>query len=282
MSTMLDQKLLNITAAGLLALIPALFWGYIFYKKQPENKLTSAYLFFSGMISVAPLLAYKYLWQFFPWINAFTYTNTFQDNMIGFGNLAIIPLDVIATFMIVGIIEEVAKFSAVRLIHNKRICSITDCIEYFIIVALGFSFAENIIYFYNIMQVRGADSIFLPFIFRSLFSTFAHVMFSGVLGYYYGLATFAEPVLNENYNRSKWQLLRRTIRFLRLDRYQFFHDEKILQGLLIAVALHAFFNIFLEMNWTFLIVPYLTAGFILLSYMFDNRRVDKDYCLVDK
>jgi hypothetical protein len=35
---MLDQKLLNIAAAGLLALISALFWGYIFYKKQPENK----------------------------------------------------------------------------------------------------------------------------------------------------------------------------------------------------------------------------------------------------
>lgn len=279
---MFDQKLINIGLAGLLALVPALFWGYIFYKKQPENKFTTAHLFISGVVAVAPLLVYKYLWQYFPWINAFTYTNTFQDNMIGFANFSFIPLDVIATFMIVGIIEEIAKFSAVRAIHRKRICSITDCIEYFIIVALGFSFAENIIYFYNIMQVRGAENVFLPFIFRSLFSTFAHVMFSGVLGYYYGLATFAKPVLNEEYNRSKWPILRRLISWLRLDRYKFFHDEKIIQGLLIAIALHAFFNIFLEMNWTFLIVPYLTIGFIMLSYMFDSRRVDKDYCLIEK
>lgn len=278
---MLDQKIINLAVAALLAVVPALFWGYIFYKKQPENKITSAWLFLSGMAAVAPLLAYKYLWQFFPWINAFTYANTFGNDLIGFGNLGVIPADVLITFMLVGIIEEIAKFSAVRLIHHKRICSITDCIEYCIIVALGFAFAENIIYFYNIMQVRGAESVFLPFIFRSLFSTFAHVMFSGVLGYYYGLAIFARPVLNEDYNRSRWWLLRNLIRWLRLDRYQFFHDEQIIQGIFIAVTLHAFFNIFLEMNWTFLIVPYLTAGFMLLSYFFDNRHVDKNYCLID-
>lgn len=232
-------------------------------------------------MAVAPLLLYKYLWQFFPWINAFVYTNAFQSDVLGFANIAIIPLDVLFTFMIVGVIEELAKFSAVKMVDNKRVCSITDYIEYFIIVGLGFAFAENIIYFYNIMHVKGVDSVFLPFLFRSLFSTFAHVMFSGILGYYYGLAKFADPVLKEKYNKEKWVLIRNIIAKLKLNRIQTFHDEKIIQGVLIAVALHAFFNIFLEMNWTFFIVPFLTIGFITLSYMFDNRRVDKDYCLVD-
>ncbi|MCC6643864.1 PrsW family intramembrane metalloprotease [Candidatus Peregrinibacteria bacterium] len=268
--------------AGVLAIIPAIFWGVVFYQKQPESKRTTIILFLAGTVSVAPLLLYKYLWQFFPWINAFVYTNTFNDNLVGFANLSLVPLDVLATFMIVGAIEEIAKFSAVRMIHRKRICSITDCIEYFIIVALGFAFAENIIYFYNIMSVRGVDGIFLPFVFRSLFSTFAHVMFSGIFGYYYGLATFPNQVMSESYNQGKWQFIRSLIKFFRLDRLKAFHDEKIIQGLLIAVVLHAFFNIFLEMNWTFLIVPYLTIGFIVLSYMFDNRRVDKDYCTIEK
>jgi len=35
------------------------------------------------------------------------------------------------------------------------------------------------------------------------------------------------------------------------------------------------------MNWTFLIIPFLTGGFILLSYLFENRRVDKEYVEVD-
>lgn len=273
--------MLNLLIAGSLALIPAMFWGYIFYSKQPENKTTTARLFLSGIVSVAPLLLYKYLWQFFPWINAFTYTNAFNDNMIGFSNVAMIPFDVLMTFMIVGIIEEVAKFSAVRMVHRKKVCSITDCIEYFILVALGFSFAENILYFYNIMSVRGVDNIFLPFIFRSLFSTFAHVMFSGVLGYFYGLAKLAPKVLDESYNQEKWTLTRTIIKTFRLDRTSTFQHEKVVQGLFIATIMHAFFNIFLEMNWTFLIIPYLTVGFILLSYLFDNRRVDKDYCRIE-
>ena len=279
---MLDSKISQLALAGILALVPAIFWGYIFYKKQPENKITSGKLFLSGVIAVAPLLLYKYLWQFFPWINAFTYANTFSDNMVGFANFTILPVNVLMTFMVVGLIEEIAKFSAVRLIHHKRICSITDCIEFFIIVALGFSFAENIIYFYNIMQVRGAESIFLPFIFRSLFSTFAHVMFSGTLGYYYGLATFAQPVLQESYNQEKWGLLRRLSAKLHLDKIKLFQEEETIKGLFIAIVLHAFFNIFLEMNWTFLIIPYLTAGFIFISYLFDNKRVDKIYCPIEK
>ncbi len=274
---MFNHSFTNILLAGALAIVPALFWGFIFYRKKPENKLTTAHLFLSGMITVTPLLAYKYLWQYFPWINAFAYTNTFQDNLIGFANIAFIPLDVLATFMIVGVIEEIAKFSAARIIHHKQIKSITDCIEYFIIVALGFAFAENIIYFYNIMQVRGADSIFLPFVFRSLFSTFAHVMFSGILGYYYGLATFAGPVMDENYNQGKWPVLRAVMSAFHLNKTRTFHDEKIIQGLGLAIILHAFFNIFLEMNWTFLIVPYLTIGFIVLTYMFDSRRLEKQY-----
>lgn len=277
-----NPNIVNIAISIILALVPALFWGYIFFKKQPENKFTTLRLFVAGTIAVAPLLMYKYLWQFFPWINAFLYTNSFQDDMIGFANVSILPLDVLFTFMIVGVIEELAKFSAVKMIDRKKMCSVTDCIEYFIIVALGFAFAENVIYFYNIMHVRGVESVMLPFVFRSLFSTFAHVMFSGVLGYYYGLAKFAEPLLDDQKNRNRWPFLKKFTQLLHLNRLKTFHDEKIFQGLLIAVILHAFFNIFLEMNWTFLIVPFLTGGFIVLSFMFDSRRIDKDYGIIDE
>jgi RsiW-degrading membrane proteinase PrsW (M82 family) len=277
---MISNKLLQIALAGALAIIPALFWGYIFYKKQPENKVLCLRLFLCGAVSVAPLLLYKYLWQFFPWINAFTYTNTFNDDMIGFANFSIIPVNVLLTFMFVGLIEEIAKFMAVRLIH-KKICSITDSIEFFIIVALGFAFAENIIYIYSIMQARGVDNILLPFIFRSLFSTFAHVMFSGTLGFFYGQATLAKPLLQESYNQDRWTWIRIISERLHLNKFRLFHDEQAIKGLMVAIALHAFFNIFLEMNWTFLIIPFLTIGFIYLSYLFDNKRVDKEYCSVN-
>ena len=59
-----------------------------------------------------------------------------------------------------------------------------------------------------------------------------------------------------------------------------FHDEKLTQGLLIAIVLHALFNIFLEMNWTFLLIPFLTGGFIYLNYLFEQKELQKDYCVI--
>lgn len=277
---MLGTKTIYILLSATLALLPALFWGYIFYKKQPENKIISLKVFIAGALSVAPLLLYKYLWQYFPWINAFTYANTFKEDLVGFSNFAVIPVDIIITFMIVGVIEELAKFSAVKMMIPRKLCSITDYIEFFIIAALGFSFAENIIYFYNIMSVRGTENILLPFIFRSLFSTFAHVLFSGMCGYYVGLAHFAEPLLEEKYNQKKWGIIKKISKLIGYKKELLFHEEKIIQGVVTAVILHALFNIFLEMNWTFLLIPFLTIGFIFLSYLFDNNKVDKNYCYI--
>ncbi len=273
--------MINLSIAALLATIPALLWGYIFLKKQPERRYDVIRLFVAGGISVAPLLIYKYFWQFFPWINAFLYTNAFADNVIGFGNIVEVPAQVLLTFMLVGVIEEVAKFAAVKMVHRKEMNSVTDSIEFFIIAGLGFAFVENIIYFSNIMQVRGVESVLLPFVFRSLFSTFAHLMFSGILGYFYGMAQFATPLMHEKYNRQRWTLLRTVSRLIGYKKEILFHHENIAKGLFLAVFLHAVFNIMLEMNWTFLIVPYLAFGFITLSYFFDNKRIDKDYDFVE-
>ncbi len=278
---MATENFIRLALAGLLAVIPALFWGYIFYKKQPENKRLIFNLFLSGMLAVAPLLLYKYLWQFFPWINAFVYTNSFADDFVGFSNLATIPVNVLLTFMVVGLIEETAKFLAVKTVPNKKICSVTDSIEFFIIVALGFAFAENIIYFYNIMNIHGTGEILMPFVFRSLFSTFAHVLFSGVLGYFYGEAVLAKPILNETYNRRRWTVLRVFSKLIGYKKEILFHHEMLVEGFFWAIVLHSSFNIFLEMNWTFMIVPILAIGFMGLSYSFENKRIDKSYCMVE-
>lgn len=230
-----------------------------------------------GALAVSPLLLYKYLWQFFPWINAFQYTHPLEDDFIGLANIGFIPLSVIVTFMLVGFIEEVTKLWAVKMSHKQPITSIDDAIEMFITAGLGFAFAENILYFYNIMMERGVEEVFYPFIFRSIFSTFAHIMFSGILGYYYGLALFADDVLKEKYNQKKWPLVRTFAKILNLKKNVLFHEEKIAQGTIIAMVLHAFFNIFLEMNWVFLLIPFLSIGYIILNRLLDKKELQKVY-----
>lgn len=279
---MTQYAIFKIALAALLAIVPACAWGYIFYKKQVGKKSMVLKTFIAGALFVVPLLAYKSLWQYFPWLNAFEYTHPFKDDMVGFSSFSLIPLDIILTFMIVGVIEEIAKLWAVKMTDGKMIHSIDDAMEMFIMAALGFSFAENILYFYNIVSSRGVEDIMFPFVFRSLFSTFAHIMFSGVLGYYYGLAIFATDVLKEKHNEKKWIVTKWFARIIHFKKETVFHEEKMTQGLLIAVGLHAVFNIFLEMNWTFLLVPYLTGGYIYLSHLLTKKEDSKIYALVDE
>ncbi len=233
--------------------------------------------FAAGALLVTPLLLYKFLWQYFPWLDAFQYTDRFKDDIIGFSTFGMIPLNVILTFMIVGIIEEVAKLWAVKLTDKKRICSIDDAIEMCVMAALGFAFAENVLYFYNIMSSRGIEDLMYPFIFRSLFSTFAHIMFSGIMGYYYGMALFSKNLIEERQNKKKWPFIRYIAKAIHFKKDVLLHDEKVAQGLVIAIILHAIFNIMLEMNWVFMLVPYLTGGYIYLSYLLNKKEANKIY-----
>lgn len=274
------ESLIRVCLAAVLAIIPAIVWGFVFYKKQVGKKSMIFSTFAMGALFVTPLLIYKYLWQYFPWLDAFQYTDSFKEDFIGFSTFSMIPLNVIMTFMIVGVIEETTKLWAVKATDKKQICSIDDAIEMSIMAALGFSFAENILYFSNIIEARGIENILYPFIFRSLFSTFAHIMFSGIMGYYYGMALFSGDVLKDKHYEKKWLFTRLFAKIMHLKKATLFHDEKLAQGLLIAIVLHAIFNIMLEMNWVFLLVPFLTGGYVYLSHLLSKKEAHKNYQLL--
>lgn len=261
----------------LLACMPAFLWGYIFFIKKPEDKKLTILTFLTGSLAVFPILFYKHLWEYFPWINAFNLADLFKEDRIGITMLINIPLSVIITFMIVGLIEETAKMIAVKIVDDGKFRSIDDAIEFFIIGALGFSFVENILYFYNIWSNYGTYEIFLPFLFRSSFSTFAHLVFSGILGYYYGIAYFSTPVYQEEVRQNRHPILKTLHKYTRIKGESLFHREKLLEGMLIAIGLHAIFNIFLEINLTILIAPFLIGGYITLNYLFAKKENHKKY-----
>lgn len=273
-------QIAQVLGSIVLALVPALVWGYIFYQKKPEERSLTLITFTIGALAVFPILLYKFSWQFFPWMNAFRLADNFRNDIIGFSNVIVLPLSILITFMIVGVIEEVMKMLSVKLVDEDEFRDVDDSIEFFIIAALGFSFTENILYFYNIWVTQGTVNLFLPFLFRSSFSTFAHLLFSGILGYYYGTAHFAKPILQEEIraNRRHWTILLHKI--FNFGKTRMFHEERMLEGLLLAIGLHAIFNIFLEMNLTFMIVPFLVAGYVALNYLFAKKENRKQYGLL--
>ena len=271
------DQIIQLVGSTILACVPAIIWGHIYYSRKPKGKRLTALTFIVGALSVFPILIYKFLWQFFPWMNAFRFADGYRTDIIGFSNIMILPLSIIITFMIVGIIEEVMKMISVKVVDDDEIKTIDDSIEFFIIAALGFSFTENILYFYNIWLAHGSGNLFLPFLFRSSFSTFAHLLFSGVLGYYYGTAHFAKPILQEELrkNRKHWTVWMSKVFFIKKE--TLFHEERLLEGLIISIGLHALFNILLEMNLTFMIVPFLVSGYLAINYLFDKKESHKNY-----
>lgn len=270
-----------IAGCAVLAVFPAFLWGYIFYKKQPEDRFHTVVTFVFGALAVFPILLYKWLWKYFPSINVLDYTKNFEDDLIGISGFAMIPLGVILAFMFIGVIEEIMKMSVVHSIDDNRIRHIDDAIMFAILAALGFSFTENILYFYTIWAKSGADHLLVPFLFRAVFSTFAHILFSAMFGYYYGIAHFAKPLLQEelrNKHYTFWDWYHRVFKFKTAE---LFHEQKMLEGLTLAVGLHAVYNIFLEMNWTFIMVPYLVVGYVFVSHLFkmkeNHKRLDLLY-----
>jgi len=269
---MFTTHLAKILICILLAAVPAIVWAYIFLKKRKEPLRIVLITFVAGMVSVAPIILYKMSWKYFPELNIFSYLENFDHSLF-----AILPVSVLLNFLLVGMIEEYMKHIAVKTVDDGRFKSIDDAIEYSIVAALGFAFVENVMYFFYIWQYQGFDTLYLSFIFRSIFSTFAHVLFSGVYGYYYGLAYFAEPVYQDELRQNRHPLIKLLHKLLSFKSGTMFADEKITQGLLYAVVLHAFFNVILEMNMTFVIVPFLIFGYVSLTYLFAQKRNQVKY-----
>ena len=62
-----------------------------------------------------------------------------------------------------------------------------------------------------------------------------------------------------------------------IDDELIYSAQNLAQGFLISAGLHGVFNIFLEMNWTFLLVPFLLVGYIYVNYLFEKKENNKKY-----
>ncbi len=197
--------------------------------------------------------------------------------------------------MMVGYLEEYSKHLVVRFQGDHAVTSVDTAIQYSIAVGLGFAFIENIIYFLNRIWLApcSADEIALnqclldpatnqyihqvgvvlvPYIFRSLLSTVAHVTFSGIFGYYYGVAHFASYELKQRSGTGFWAVL---YLILGAKRSAVFHKVKMFQGLLIAMTVHGLFDFVLDQEKTYLTVPILFGGVSYLLYLLHKKENQK-------
>ena len=250
--------------ATLIALIPAVIWCLMFLKEHKQRLSLVVLMFFAGMLSTAPILFYDamvrhqvelqfFLFRIVP-ENFTRSSNAFvTGNLVGVTGMRSTLLATLISFLIVGVIEEVSKFWVLKKSGQRFFSSIDDVLQLGIIVAIGFAFAENVMnpsYFlafvrqYLIHPEAPQWGAFMGNVLgRAILTNMVHILSTGVLAYFYGLALFADPVLKDQHAAGKVHPIPLLLhRVLRQPEANFYRNEKLIIGFSLSFLLHGMFN----------------------------------------
>lgn len=159
--------------------------------------------------------------------------------------------------------EEYSKHLVVRFTDDDSIQSIDDAIEFSVIVGIAFAFAENVLLYFPRLLAEGNTPTLLL---RSVLTVLMHAVASGIFGYFYGLAHFsAEEVRRGHGGRGPaYRLLHRLFLFRRESLY---HEAKMFEGLVLAGAYHAAFNLAASQGRIGMMLALVGAGSAFLYYL---------------
>ena len=217
-----------------LGLVPSLAWLLFYIRedvKHPEPKILIFFSFLVGGLVTFAVLPLQL------WLNG-------KLPPLG------IPTYSLASFLILGTIEEIFKFLSIYVfIHRRReFDEPLHAMIYMITASLGFAAVENVASIFqaaqgSILNIAILESLTLRFV----GATLLHSLASGLVGYYWGLA-FVKSA---------------RAYFLEHKRELFF----ISKGLFIASVLHALFNYLIIKSGpaSLAIVLVVFAGFFLLN-----------------
>lgn len=272
------------------ALIPACFWFWLYYRQVYMDKDDTKFMvitFLWGTSSVLIVLVVNYFSKILLGIDLADIVQDASRN----GQVWL----VIVGYMILGGLEEYAKFLIISRINNKQVSfnRIVDGIEYAIAGALGFAFLENIAYFAvaaneyapgglsNILALITNVNFIQVVIARNSGTMLMHTIFSGFIGYYYGKARVLEleAEISEKKKLHNYLLVKgvqsRVQRLKALWQNHHFpiphsirirKDELIAEGLIVAMILHALYNSLLHFDLAWIIAPLVMLEFGLIMY----------------
>lgn len=170
---------MNFIIIIILGILPSFIWLLFFLRHDvhPEPKSMILKVFFAGAV-IAPIAALA--------------GTGFQELLLdlNFSSSSTVFF-LIYIFLGVGVIEEVLKYSVVRLLvlSHHEFDEPVDAMLYMIISGLGFAALENILIFLSqtILGRNFGDTLSL-LIYRFLTATFLHALCSALIGYFLALS----------------------------------------------------------------------------------------------
>ncbi len=257
-----EQRTVRLIAAA-VALVPAAVWCMLFLKYHTERFAAVLLMFFAGTLSTVPILFYDalvrrgaelefFLFRITP--ESFNRTSqVFVAGQLSDGGVRTALAASLLSFIIVGFIEETSKYWVLKKRGERIFSSIDDVLQLAIVVAIGFAFAENIInpvYFTGFVReyllnpdTRDVVGFLTNVMGRSVLTTMVHIVSTGVMGYFLGVAIFADPILTDARTHGRMHLMLRMVhRLLRLPETSVYRTEMLCTGLFCAILLHSMFN----------------------------------------
>lgn len=265
---------MRISIVALLGIVPAVLWWWQIQKSSPRSRRNLVITFALGaLLSVGLTIGLQLLWiklmggpglyKELEQIGSSLATNEKSKTL-----QKIIGL--LAATATVGVVEEVSKWLSVVLIgiNKYQIQSINDALRYSLASALGFAFAENIIYFWRLISANQFTELFATGVMRPTLLIAAHLVFSGIAGYYFGMSKFAKPLTEHEYwkgVRYKW------IEARGISRESWYKFKNLFLGLGIAALIHATFNVFMKLGRIEIGFALIIIGMIFIVHLLQQR-----------
>jgi len=262
---MIKIEIILIAIATLVAAIPVIIWLTLLFRKGEQSKKTVALVFGIGCFTAPALLLLQYFWNKFPQFNL---AALIDDNVRGQN------LNFVLMFILFATMEEIIKIYVVTQIDKRTLLiqKISDSIRYSLAAALGFAFTENVYYIINFWPKISIGELTGMYIFRSIFTTCAHMIFSGIFGYFYGIGKYSiylrkqEEVMGYRENIAKI-----ISKIFRIPLSQAYQQKAVLKGMIIAVTAHATYNFLLQYNKVLPVLIFVVLTAIYMYYLMNRK-----------
>ncbi len=259
---MLQHQIFLLSISTFMAAIPAAIWLYILFAKTKQHKGTIALVFGLGCLTAPALLGLQYLWADTPLDLSAIITRYFPDSQL-------------YMYILFGILEEITKMYVIISIDNKStlIKTTNDTIRYSLAAALGFAFTENIYYLVSYWSIISTQQLTGLLIFRSIFTTAAHMIFSGVFAYYYAKGKFSSEITKvKEIEKSKESTITKYIGLLfNLPKSHAYQQKLVLKGFAIAAGMHIIFNYLLGKDLKTPVIIFLCLMFTYLWFLLKSQ-----------
>lgn len=260
-----ENPILLLGLSIFFAAIPIAVWLYIIIQNDQRGRKALFTVFGLGCLTAPAILGIQVFWDKYPNFNLQNIIET-KINM---------PLLTTAFVILLFVLmEEIIKLYVVKEVDKKTlfIRKINDSMRFSIATALGFSFAENAYYLYSFWGFISTGELFGMYIFRSIFTTSAHMLYTGISGYYYGIGKFAMIINKQKELSGEQDKLSKLIsKIFNLPLSEGFRQKTVMKGFLFAIVMHFSVNYLLELQITLPVIGINILGFIFLEYLLKRK-----------